>query len=274
MPGTGTGRRGRRASLTPMTTKKRVMAASVLRFARRERNDSTAWKTLGVSRGRNIAKTEKQMATPTTSPSAWGTRSHRMSMNTLMEGMSFPLGIVACARRSTKEDSSTWLRNVEKRNLALDFDLGSAVGILCGRLANRPSSLAIFEKIGHFQAEIPGIGRIGQAGFEIDDSRANEFVNFTVEMLHTLGAAIAHGIEKGFALGLPFFNVFASAHSGLEDFDGGNAALGVLARKKALGNDVAEGLGKASANGLLVGQRKNSDDALDGFRGVDRVEGG
>ena len=93
-------------------------------------------------------------------------------------------------------------------------------------------------------------------------------------MLHALGGAIAHGVEERLTFAFALFNVLPGAHGGLEDFDGGNAAFAVLAGKQTLGNDVAEGFGEASANGLLVGKRKYSDDALDGFRGVDSVKSG
>src|SRR5437016_11181426 len=91
--------------------------------------------------------------------------------------------------------------------LALDFDLGGAVGILPCRLACSRPVKTLFEEIGHFQAQISSICRIGQTGFEIDDPGANEPFNLAIEVLHTLGAAIAHGIEKRLALGFAFFNV-------------------------------------------------------------------
>jgi hypothetical protein len=66
-------------------------------------------------------------------------------------------------------------------------------------------------EIGQFQAQIAGIGGIGQSGFQIDDALANQSLDLAIEVLHSFRAANAHGIEQGFALALTPFNVFASA---------------------------------------------------------------
>src|SRR5882762_7649477 len=135
--------------------------------------------------------------------------------------------------------------------LPLDFDLGSKVGILRGRLACSRPVRTLVEEIGHFQAQISSIRRIRQTGFEINDPRANELVNLAIEVLHALGAAIAHGIEKRLAFGFTFFNVLPRAHRGLENFHGGDAALSVLLRKEALGNDAAKGFRETRADAVL-----------------------
>src|SRR5712664_4433686 len=89
-------------------------------------------------------------------------------------------------------------------------------------------------------------------------------------MLHALGAAIAHGIEKRLAFGFTFFNVLPRAHRGLENFHGGDAALSILPRKEALGNDAAKGFREARADAVLIGHGKNSNDALHGFPMADQ----
>src|SRR6266851_10325729 len=138
-----------------------------------------------------------------------------------------------------------------------------------------PGRMLTFLKIiRHFEAKIPRICRIGHSSFEIDNARADEPVNLAVEVLHAFGAAIAHGIEKRFAVAFTLFHVFPRTHSGLEYFHCGDAPLAVLLRKKALGDDVAEGFGEPSANSLLVGHRENSNDALDCFRCINGMQRG
>src|ERR1700722_20800044 len=41
-----------------------------------------------------------------------------------------------------------------------------------------------------------------------------------------------------------------------------------------MSHDEAKRFAEASANGLLIGQRKNADDTLDGFGGIDGVKSG
>src|SRR5437899_1089162 len=74
--------------------------------------------------------------------------------------------------------------------LSFDFERGGSAGLVSGRVV-----LASFEEIGHFKAQVSGVGGIAQTGVELDDASANELLDFTIEMLHAFGAAIAHGIE-------------------------------------------------------------------------------
>src|SRR6516165_5137470 len=128
------------------------------------------------------------------------------------------------------------------------------------------------EDVSHFQAQITCVGGVGEARIGINSAFANEPFNFSVEVLHAVGRAIPHCVEKALAFRLAFFDVFACAHRGFEDFDDGDAALAVEAGKQALRKNVAKGLRKASTDTLLIFHREATDDALDGLRCVDRVE--
>ena len=73
---------------------------------------------------------------------------------------------------------------------------------------------------------------------------------------------------------LALFHVFARAHGGLQDLNRGNAAVLIFSRQQPLRNDVAETLDKAMADDVLLGNRKCSDDALHGLRGIGGVQSG
>ncbi len=77
------------------------------------------------------------------------------------------------------------------RELAFDFERGGSAGLVSGRVV-----LAFFEEIGHFKAQVSGVGGIAQAGLEVYDSGADELLDFAIEMLHAFGRAVAHGIEQ------------------------------------------------------------------------------
>src|ERR1700737_240826 len=136
--------------------------------------------------------------------------------------------------------------------LAFDFYFG------CGFFLGSASAL---EVIGKLKAEISGVRGVGHSDFKFHHVVADQFFDFTVEVLHALGIAITHGIEQGFAFTLAFFHVIASAHGGLKNLDCGDAAFAVFLRKQALRNDKAKGLAEPSANSLLIGKRKNADNA-------------
>src|SRR6266571_1931130 len=118
------------------------------------------------------------------------------------------------------------------RELTFDFELGGSAGLVC-----RGVVLAFFEEIGHFEAQVSGVGGIAQTGVKLDDAGADELLDFAIEMLHAFGRAVAHGIEQRLAFALAFFDVFASAHGGLQDFNRCNAPLSVCFGKQALRNN-------------------------------------
>ena len=72
----------------------------------------------------------------------------------------------------------------------------------------------------------------------------------------------------------PRSDVFAGAHGGFENFNDCDAAGVVDLGNEALGDDEAERFGEAGADGLLIGERKDADDAFDGFGRVDGVKSG
>src|SRR4029077_14377740 len=69
-------------------------------------------------------------------------------------------------------------------------------------------------------------------------------------------------------------DVLASTQSGFENFDGGDAPLAVFFRQQALGNNVPESLSEPGADALLIALRKNTNNAFDGFGGIDGAKRG
>src|SRR5208283_1305815 len=134
-------------------------------------------------------------------------------------------------------------------------------------------SLAV-NKVGQFEAQVSGVGGVGQASFEFDDVVADKFFDFAVEELHAFGGAVAHSVEKGLAFAFTLFDVLAGAQGGLKDFDDRDAAVAIHAREEALGKDEAEGFREAITHALLIFHGEAADDALDGFGGVDGVKSG
>ncbi len=84
-------------------------------------------------------------------------------------------------------------------------------------------------------------------------------------MLHAFVAAIPHGVDEALALAFSLFNVFARTHRGFQNFDCGHTAGTIFSGNQALRNDQAKSLGDTIPYGLLIGERKHADDALDGF---------
>ena len=66
-------------------------------------------------------------------------------------------------------------------------------------------------KICEFQTQVPGIGGVAESGVQIDGSYANEFFNFTIEVLHSLVVSNSHGVKQGLAFGFTFFHVLTRA---------------------------------------------------------------
>jgi len=69
-------------------------------------------------------------------------------------------------------------------------------------------------------------------------------------------------------------NAIADVGGGDHDFDGGDAAFVIGSTNEALRNDGFERGCKLQANLFLFWRRKDRDDALDGFCGVESMQGG
>src|SRR2546423_12675029 len=136
--------------------------------------------------------------------------------------------------------------------LALDFDCGIWLRVI-------RCIVAVLKKIRKFEAKIPGIGGVAETSFEINDTCANELIDFAVKVLHSVGIAVAHGIEQRLAFTLALFDVIACAQGGFEHLDGSNATLAVLFGQKTLRDDEPESLTEPRANGLLIAQGGNAD---------------
>ena len=64
--------------------------------------------------------------------------------------------------------------------------------------------------------------------------------DFAVEVLHAFAGAGLHGIKQRLTFTFAFFDAFASAGIGFQDFGHGNASAAVGLRQEPLANDVAE----------------------------------
>ena len=72
---------------------------------------------------------------------------------------------------------------------------------------------------GQFLAQHCGIAGERDANLEIHDAVMDQFRNLAVEILHALISPGFHGIEQGLVLALAFFDAFAGARIGFENFD-------------------------------------------------------
>src|SRR5258708_32823981 len=155
------------------------------------------------------------------------------------------------------------------RELALDLYFrgwGTTRGLLL-------ADFWIVEIVLQFKTKISSIGGETERGLELHQVGSNKFIEFAVKILHALGAAIAHRVQERLAFAFALFDVFPSAHCGLENFDRGNAPRAVFFGEQALRNDEAESLGKAGTQGLLVGERENTPGAVHSFCPVNHMRG-
>jgi len=104
------------------------------------------------------------------------------------------------------------LREAERRFLADNFDLGFAGGLL--HRGRGDGLRLLFDYIREFQAQVAGICGKGHASLQINDARAEQLIEFAIEVLHAFGRAVAHGVHQGFAFAFPLFDVLARAQGG------------------------------------------------------------
>ena len=124
------------------------------------------------------------------------------------------------------------------------------------------------------QLEVVHVGGMQQRFFVRDQAFAVQVVERLVEGLHpVLRSAGGDGVadEAGF---LRDGNTVADVGGRNQHFHRRHAPVAVRAAHQALGNDGSKSAGHLHANLLLLGRRKDGDDALDGFRGIERVQGG
>ncbi len=91
-----------------------------------------------------------------------------------------------------------------------------------------------------FLAERRRVAGERKASFEVDEAVLNQLRNLTIEMLHSVGGAGLHGIQKILILALAFFDALASAGVGFENLEGSHAPAAIGLRHQPLADDVAE----------------------------------
>src|SRR5579862_2011468 len=123
------------------------------------------------------------------------------------------------------------------------------------------------------QLEFVGVGGADQGFIEGDELLAVKVEERLIESLHAvLGAAGGDGVVNEASL-VGVDDAIADVGRGDHDFNGGDAALVVGAANEALRNDGFEGGGELQTNLFLFWRREDRDDALDGFRGIESVQG-
>src|SRR6185437_3798984 len=158
------------------------------------------------------------------------------------------------------------------------------------RYKGRPLALAEAVKFGHraFHFLAGGIGggadaldakvevvriRGAHEGFLKSDEVAGiEIEERLIECLHAILAGAGGDGIANHARFVRVDDAIADVTSGNHYFDGGDAALTITLANEALADDCLEGGCKLQPDLLLLGRRKDCDDALNGFRGVEGVQ--
>src|SRR5258707_381924 len=142
-----------------------------------------------------------------------------------------------------------------------------AVHLFAGRVGGGADALDA-------ELEFVGVGGARKSFVEGDELLGIEIEKRLIEGLHAvLAGAGGDGVVNQARL-VRIDDAIADVGGADHDFAGGHAAFVVGAAHEALGDDGLERGGKLQANLFLLGRREDGDDALNGFRGVERVQGG
>src|SRR6266849_133183 len=124
------------------------------------------------------------------------------------------------------------------------------------------------------QPEFVGVGRTGEGFVEGDELLGVKVEERLIEGLHAvLASAGGDGVVNQAGL-VRVDDAIADVGGGDHHFAGGDAAFVVGAADQALGDDGLERGRKLQTNLFLLGGRKDGDDALNRFRGIEGVQGG
>src|SRR5438128_2348773 len=85
----------------------------------------------------------------------------------------------------------------------------------------------------------------------LDDFGADQLLNLSVEVLHTLRVPVPHGIQQSLAFLFAFFHVLPCSESRLQDFHHCNTSCAVFPGDETLRNHIAKALCQAVPNNLL-----------------------
>src|SRR4029077_9266359 len=116
-----------------------------------------------------------------------------------------------------------------------------------------------------------GVAREGHSSLQIDQSGAHQLGDFAIEILHAVSFVAIYGFKQRFTFVLALLETLAGAAVGFQYLENREPATAIGARDEALGYDEPEGLREAFTDRLLFYGKVGTDDALDGFGGVDRV---
>src|SRR5712692_3514162 len=124
------------------------------------------------------------------------------------------------------------------------------------------------------QLEFVGVGGARQSFVKGDELLGVEIEERLVDSLHAvLAGASGDGVVNEARL-VRVDDAIANVRGGDHDFDGGDAAFVIGAAHQALRNDGFQSSGKLQANLLLLGRRKDGDNTLNRFGGVESVQSG
>src|SRR5437764_1133075 len=124
------------------------------------------------------------------------------------------------------------------------------------------------------QLEFVGVRGAGQSFVDGDELLGVEIEERLIEGLHALLAGAGGDGVVNQARFVRIDDAVTNVRGGDHDFDRGNAAFVVGAAHQALGNDGLQRGGELQTNLLLLGRRKDRDNTLNGFGGVESVQGG
>ena len=110
------------------------------------------------------------------------------------------------------------------------------------------------------------------ASLKVMRLRGIEFEERLIEGLHAVLAGAGGDGVANHARFVGVDDAIADVAGGDHDFDGGNAAGAIGFAHLALADDSFQSAGELQADLFLLGRRKDGDDALNGFGGVESVQ--
>src|SRR5580658_6189665 len=124
------------------------------------------------------------------------------------------------------------------------------------------------------QTEVVRVGGAQNRFFECDQVARVQIEERLIESLHAVLADAGGDSVADHTRLIWVDDAVANVSGGDHDFDGRDPAAAIGFAHQALADDGLQCAGKLQANLLLLGRRKDGDDALNGFRRVEGVQRG
>src|SRR3954471_22515140 len=110
-----------------------------------------------------------------------------------------------------------------------EFDLGFLLDCRWRRWCRGRTLRRLSQQIGKLQSQIARVRGISRRGLVINESFANQFLDFSVEVLHALGVSVPHGVQQTLSFDFAFLQILTGTQSRLQNLDRGHASLPFLA---------------------------------------------